>query len=102
MLTRTTSNGSDERHFIDYRDLSVRNLGSIYEGLLEYHLETTLDQDGWTIDLLNDKGERKATGSYYTPDYIVKYLVEATVGQASLKRCKALQARRRASRRCWL
>ena len=85
MLTRTTSNGSDERHFIDYRDLSVRNLGSIYEGLLEYHLEKTDTQDGWTIDLLNDKGERKATGSYYTPDYIVKYLVDATVGPALSK-----------------
>ena len=80
LLTRTSSNGSDERHFIDYRDLSVRNLGSIYEGLLEYHLENALDQHGWTIDLLNDKGERKATGSYYTPDYIVKYLVDTTVG----------------------
>ncbi|MHB9133235.1 MAG: N-6 DNA methylase, partial [Armatimonadota bacterium] len=33
----------------------------------------------WSIDLLNDKGERKATGSYYTPDYIVKYIVEQTV-----------------------
>src|SRR5262249_40359237 len=25
--------------FVDYRDLSVRHLGTIYEGLLEYHLE---------------------------------------------------------------
>jgi len=68
--------------FIDYRDLSIRNLGTIYEGLLEYHLEKAKGdaQEGWTIDLLNDKGERKATGSYYTPDYIVKYIVEQTVG----------------------
>ncbi|MBV9691904.1 MAG: N-6 DNA methylase [Ktedonobacteraceae bacterium] len=67
--------------FIDYRDLSVRNLGTIYEGLLEYHLEKAEDsEDGWTIDLRNDKGERKATGSYYTPDYIVKYIVEQTIG----------------------
>ena len=76
--------------FIDYRDLSVRNLGTIYEGLLEYHLEaigaigtteTTGAQDGWTISLFNSKGEqRKATGSYYTPDFIVKYIVDATVG----------------------
>ncbi len=66
--------------FIDYRDLSVRNLGTIYEGLLEYHLEHIVSKDGWTIDLLNDKGERKVTGSFYTPDYIVKYIVDATVG----------------------
>lgn len=76
--------------FIDYRDLSVRNLGTIYERLLEYHLAatgatgatgTTEEHDGWTISLLNSKGEqRKATGSYYTPDFIVKYIVDATVG----------------------
>jgi hypothetical protein len=31
------------------------------------------------IYLRTDKGERKATGSYYTPDYIVKYIVEGTL-----------------------
>ena len=69
--------------FIDYRDLSVRHLGTIYEGLLEYHLEKIAEedrQDGWSIDLLNSKGERHATGSYYTPDYIVKYIVDQTLG----------------------
>jgi hypothetical protein len=71
--------------FVDYRDLSVRHLGTIYEGLLEYHLdalpaEDKDTQDGWSVALLNDKGERKATGSYYTPDYIVKYIVEQAVG----------------------
>jgi hypothetical protein len=69
--------------FVDYRDLAERHLGTIYEGLLEYHLEA-LDgvarEEGWTVALLNDKGERKATGSYYTPDYVVKYVVEETVG----------------------
>ncbi|MFW6121653.1 MAG: Eco57I restriction-modification methylase domain-containing protein [Petrotogales bacterium] len=30
--------------------------------------------------LATDKGERKATGSYYTPDYVVNYIVENTVG----------------------
>jgi hypothetical protein len=33
-----------------------------------------------SIYLETDRGERKATGSYYTPDYIVKYIVENTVG----------------------
>ena len=31
------------------------------------------------VYLLTDKGERKATGSYYTPDYIVRYIVENTL-----------------------
>jgi hypothetical protein len=72
-----------EGYFIDYRDLSVRHMGTIYEGLLEFKLvpcERT--PDGWTVDLITDKGERKATGSYYTPDYIVKFIVEHTVGPA--------------------
>lgn len=58
----------------------MRHLGTIYEGLLEYHLEPTKPDGTWTVDLLNDKGERKASGSYYTPDYIVKYIVDQTVG----------------------
>jgi type I restriction-modification system DNA methylase subunit len=69
--------------FVDYRDLAERHLGSIYEGLLEFHLEPLeTPEDGWTLRLVNAKGERKATGSYYTPDYIVKYMVEETVGPA--------------------
>ena len=30
--------------FIDYRDLAERHLGTIYEGLLEYHLEALTPQ----------------------------------------------------------
>ena len=53
---------------MDYRDLAERHLGTIYEGLLAYHLEAlTEPEDDWTVALLNDRGERKATGSYYTP-----------------------------------
>jgi hypothetical protein len=32
------------------------------------------------VYLITDRGERKATGSYYTPKYIVDYIVENTVG----------------------
>jgi hypothetical protein len=70
-----------EGQFVDYRDLAERHLGTIYEGLLEFHLEPLeTPEDGWTVALVNAKGERKATGSYYTPDYIVKYMVEETLG----------------------
>jgi len=66
--------------FVDYRDLAERHLGTIYEGLLEYHLEALPHpEEDWTVALLNDRGERRATGSYYTPDFVVKYIVEATV-----------------------
>ncbi|MHB9131551.1 MAG: Eco57I restriction-modification methylase domain-containing protein [Armatimonadota bacterium] len=66
--------------FIDYRDLTVRHMGTIYEGLLEFKLVPCAPAAGWSVDLVNDKGERKATGSYYTPEYIVKFIVEQTVG----------------------
>jgi type I restriction-modification system DNA methylase subunit len=32
------------------------------------------------IYLVTDKGERKATGSYYTPNYIVNYIIDNTLG----------------------
>ncbi len=69
--------------FVDYRDLAERHLGTIYEGLLEFHLEALSEpQEAWTVELLNDRGERRATGSYYTPDHIVKYIVDQCVGPA--------------------
>ena len=60
---------------VDYADLSVQQLGSIYEGLLEHRF---VREDGKLV-LKTDKGERKATGTYYTPDYIVKYIVRQTL-----------------------
>ena len=60
---------------IDYGDLEVRQLGSIYEGLLEHHLIL----DNGRLKLTSDKSERKATGTYYTPDYIVQYIVQNTL-----------------------
>ena len=98
LLTRT-----EKGERIAYRDLDVRHLGNIYEGLLEYQPQIA-DQDlvivskkgsetvapksssnqevaypKGAVYLLTDKGERKATGSYYTPDYIVRYIVENTL-----------------------
>ena len=60
---------------VDYADLGVQQLGSIYEGLLEHHFV----REGGRLVLQTDKAERKATGTYYTPDYVVKYIVEQTV-----------------------
>lgn len=42
------------------------------------------------VYLENDRRERKATGSYYTPDYIVKYIVEHTVGPVLEEKFKQL------------
>jgi type I restriction-modification system DNA methylase subunit len=65
--------------FVDYRDLAERHLGTIYEGLLEFQLEPLPEpEEGWTVGF-NDRGGRKATGSYYTPGYVVEYIIEETV-----------------------
>ncbi len=61
---------------VDFGDLRVQQLGSIYEGLLEFHLVKSEDE---SLILQPDKAERKATGTYYTPDYIVKYIIEQTL-----------------------
>lgn len=87
---------------VDYAFISVRNLGSIYEGLLENKLRV-VDAAAGKVELINDKGERKASGSYYTPDYIVEYIVAQTLDPilderqgrfaAALDQCVALRRR---------
>ncbi len=106
LLSRDYKDHQNPRH-INYRDLGVRQLGSIYEGLLEFKLRIA-EEDLVVVkekgqerylskakaigkrvlaeykkgDLIitNDESERKTTGSYYTPDYIVQYIVENTLG----------------------
>lgn len=93
---------------IDYRDLSVRHLGSLYEGLLEYNLFVVEDEPRVVrigkkrthylpysqadkvraneallpigdVYFSETEGERKASGSYYTPEEIVDYIVRHTL-----------------------
>lgn len=67
--------------FVDYRDLASSHLGTIYEGLLEYHLRLNpeAEMQGWTTELVTSKGERRASGSYYTPGYITRLMTERTL-----------------------
>lgn len=106
-LAQSEDEETEETVLVDYRDLNIRHLGSVYEGLLEHELaeakEDMIVEDGeWEpaedskkdfdevdetdrvkegqVYITNESGERKATGSYYTPEYIVEYIVENTVG----------------------
>ncbi|MXZ42602.1 MAG: hypothetical protein F4Z18_12730 [Caldilineaceae bacterium SB0666_bin_21] len=119
LLARDLDDKRQDLVFIDYKSLGVRQLGSIYEGLLEFKVRIAQEkmavvkgkkteevisyqaavkskkrvltigrghnaqertyQPG-DVYLENDRRERKASGSYYTPDHIVKYIVENTVG----------------------
>jgi hypothetical protein len=67
--------GDGEPKYINYRDLSVQQLGSVYEQLLEYQLG---DDAGKVAVTLNPFG-RKSSGSYYTPDELVKLIIEETL-----------------------
>ncbi|MBV8360171.1 MAG: Eco57I restriction-modification methylase domain-containing protein, partial [Deltaproteobacteria bacterium] len=113
---------------IDFKSLGVRQLGSIYEGLLEFKLRIAgekkaiakekgrdvyvnfkrlgerererVEGQGRIVKkgqlyLENDKGERKATGSYYTPDHIVEYIVENAVGPIVAEKFEAMRPRLR-------
>lgn len=64
------------KRLINYRDLSVQQLGSIYERLLEYEPV----RDGAEITIRLNPFARKGSGSYYTPDELVALIVDQTVG----------------------
>jgi len=116
LLTREPDPKTGRKRFIDYKSLNLEQLGSIYEGLLEFHLriadqplsvvkkrgrevfepEKDVKNPSLVIPkgalyLENDKGERKATGSYYTPHYIVEYIVEHTLGPVFDKRAETFE-----------
>lgn len=68
-LTRTT-----EQERIAYQDLAIQHLGNIYEGLLEY--KPTVQHQTGGVKLKKNRNAKKASGSYYTSDAIVRSMVE--------------------------
>lgn len=95
-----------DRGPVDFRSLDVTAFGTLYEGLLESELsvaeqdlvvskakkkETFVPAPSGTADPLVRKGEiyfhsasgeRKATGSYFTPDFAVDYLLDRALEPA--------------------
>ncbi|MEF2549633.1 hypothetical protein VQ045_21250 [Aurantimonas sp. E1-2-R+4] len=64
-----------QRRYINYRDLSVQQLGSIYERLLEW--EVIRDEEG--VRVQPNIFARKGSGSYYTPDDLVGLILAETL-----------------------
>ena len=73
---------------LDWYSAREEDLGNLYEGLLENRLVLASPPGplspqemgpGGEVALVNDKGERKLSGSYYTPDFIVEYIVSQTL-----------------------
>ncbi len=63
------------RKYINYRDLSVQQLGSIYERLLEHELVSEEDK----IIIRPNIFARKNSGSYYTPSELVELIIDETL-----------------------
>ncbi|WP_273652904.1 Eco57I restriction-modification methylase domain-containing protein [Cellulomonas fimi] len=110
LLVDRTEDGTDG--LVDFRSLSVREFGTIYEGLLESSLSRA-DQDltedakgAWVPAQDGDRvlvgaggvyfhsasGERKATGSYFTPKVVVDHLVERSIVPALTKHLDRIAA----------
>lgn len=69
---------------IDYRNMGVEELGSVYESLLELVPEVDLPARTFGFVGLTSEGstagnERKLTGSYYTPDSLVQELIQSAL-----------------------
>ena len=76
------------RQYINYRDLGVQQLGSIYERLLEWEV---VREDGGVSVRLNAY-IRKDTGSYYTPEALVRLIVSETVDPLVSKHIEAFES----------
>ncbi len=139
-LARDLDDKRQDLVFIDYKSLGVRQLGSIYEGLLEFKVRIAQEKMAVVkgkkteevipygvagkskqkvlttgrgrnaeervynlgdVYLENDRRERKASGSYYTPYHIVKYIVENTVGPVLAEKFEKLRPRFREAQRAY-
>lgn len=63
--------------YINYRDLSVQQLGAVYERILEFGLRST---DTGEIEVDADDEARHKSGSYYTPEELVSLIINRAVG----------------------
>ena len=87
-LSRTR--GESGRRFVNYRDMTVQQLGSIYERLLER--EPARTPDGRIVVRPNSYA-RKDSGSFYTPQPLVDLIVERTLTPLLAERKAAFQAK---------
>jgi hypothetical protein len=121
ILARTPVNATLE--FVDYTDLRERQLGSMYEGLLELSFRVAAvpmvaarraGRELWipaedaagadsVLELVEtrelyaetDAGERKATGAFYTPQWVVEYIVQKTLTPVLAERSDSLASETR-------
>ncbi len=83
-----TGDPQEDRRFVNYRDMSVQQLGSIYERLLER--EPVRDNDG-KITIRPNPYARKDSGSFFTSQELVDLIVERTLKPMAEERLKAFE-----------
>ena len=87
-LSHTKEPGGSRRRFVNYRDMSVQQLGSIYERLLER--EPVRGSDGKILIRPNPYA-RKDSGSFFTPQELVDLIVDRTLKPLAEERLKAFE-----------
>ena len=85
-----TGNAEGKPRFVNYRDMSVQQLGSIYERLMEQ--EPTRESDG-KIAIRPNPYARKDSGSFYTPQELVDLIIDQTLKPLVEERRKAFEDR---------
>ena len=81
--------GDGRPKYINYRDLSVQQLGSVYERILEHGLKF---EEGRVV-VAENPAARKTSGSYYTPEELVTLIIERAVGPLVSERLEAFAAK---------
>ena len=87
-LSHTQTEG--QPGYVNYRDMSVQQLGSIYERLLEQ--EPVRGPDG-QVRIRPNPYARKDSGSFYTPQDLVDLIVDQTLKPLVDERLAAFEAR---------
>ncbi len=91
IYTLSHTNGDDGLpRFINYRDMSVQQLGSIYERLLER--QPVKDVDG-EISIRPNPYARKDSGSFFTPQELVDLIVDHTLKPLVEERLETFERR---------
>jgi hypothetical protein len=63
---------------VDFSTIGAEELGSVYESLLELHLDSATAPDQFRLAIAAGN-ERKSSGSYYTPDSLVQCLLDSAL-----------------------
>ena len=87
-LSHTQDDG--QPRYVNYRDMSVQQLGSIYERLLEQQPELG---SGGKVRIRPNPYARKDSGSFYTPQDLVDLIVDQTLKPLVDERRAAFAAR---------